>query len=371
MKISNIQERGASSLRFFDLIFGSLFLFCASFFIKKKPQIPEKIENICIFSFAAVGDSILSSILFDQIKNKYKNVTVTVICSKTNASVYECFANVDQVLQISIFNLFSSYFTLRTLNFDILIDTSQWPRISAIYSLFVESSYKIGFKTIRQYRHYCYDYSVLHRQDIHELENFKNLMQPLKISTTTLPKLVISNKAKVIKHDFTNFVVIHPWASGTQYSKRELPFITWYKVIEHLIANNYSVVITGGKKDFNKTEMLIQNFKDNVFNLAGKTSFVELYFLLKSAQGLLSVNTGIMHFGCICDIPVLSINGPTDEIRWGAWGRHSSNLSVPKEKGGAHLSLGFEYKNSKYIMDKISHHAIISSFSSLINQSNM
>jgi hypothetical protein len=59
-------------------------------------------------------------------------------------------------------------------------------------------------------------------------------------------------------------------------------------------------------------------------------------------------------------VRIISLNGPTNSLRWGAWGPQSINLDVPKELGGSFLNLGFEYpKNPQNIMYHIKVNQVI------------
>jgi hypothetical protein len=66
---------------------------------------------------------------------------------------------------------------IRKYEVDVLIDTSQWLRISAILAAFKRAKFTIDFKTRRQFRHYVYDISIEHCDGLHELGNFRKQLQ--------------------------------------------------------------------------------------------------------------------------------------------------------------------------------------------------
>jgi len=67
---------------------------------------------------------------------------------------------------------------IRKYEVDVLIDTSQWLRISAILADFTGGAkFTIDFRTRRQFRHYVYDISIEHCDGLHELGNFRKQVQ--------------------------------------------------------------------------------------------------------------------------------------------------------------------------------------------------
>jgi heptosyltransferase-3 len=64
--------------------------------------------------------------------------------------------------------------------------------------------------------------------------------------------------------------------------------------------------------------------------------------VLKSAELVVSVNTGIMHLAAIVGAPTIALNGPTATHRWGPVGPRVAVVE-PQGGGGGFLHFGFEF----------------------------
>ena len=70
--------------------------------------------------------------------------------------------------------------------------------------------------------------------------------------------------------------------------------------------------------------------------------FRTLTHVLRRARLLVSVNTGVMHLAAIAAAPVIAINGPNRNGRWGPVGPLAVGVEAPGE-GCGYLHLGFNF----------------------------
>ena len=358
-------ERDTGLLKRLDCYIGSPLLFSIGA-LRSKRNLQKEINTIGIFAFAAIGDSILSSSLLPALKQKFPNAKVIIFCSKTNAAIYSVIEGFDELVVLPITKPLKSWAILKKYPVDVLIDTSQWFRLGALYAWLANPKWSIGFKTKNQNRHYAYDQIVQHSDQIHELENFQALLLPLNCAPS---------KSLAIRKDFKNFepwkftnidgpyVVLHPWASGTNSRMREWPEHNWVNLANRLAQNGLKVVISGSSVDQIRANNLFHrlNLGNAIEVIAGKATLNELSNILRDAKACVSVNTGVAHLSAALEVPTVVLNGPTSSKRWGIRGKKTMNLDVSKEQGGAFLSLGFEYpRNADNVMAKISCESVIS-----------
>ncbi|MFM0292543.1 MULTISPECIES: glycosyltransferase family 9 protein [Paraburkholderia] len=349
-------ERGQSLLKRVDLILGGAFLYLLGL-LRTKRRLPAECKTAGIFAFAAIGDSILSSIIISELRNARKFSKVVIFASRSNARIYDLFDGLDEVVVVPLTSPLNALREIRKYEVDVLIDTSQWPRISALLAAFMKAKFTVGFRTSRQFRHYAYDASVEHREELHELDNFRSLLRPLGIVSTECPRIT-----KAIRPSGSPFVldekffVFHPWASGTNFAMREWPIESWRKLARILIDNGYAIVITGGPEDAARAQQLVDLIgSQKVVSVAAKVSLTEVVGIVRRADCIVCVNTGIMHLSAMLDTPMISLHGPTNPFRWGPVNKERGVIAVSKRDGGMFLSLGFEYpRNAKYVMEKIS-----------------
>ena len=354
-------ERNNQFLKKLDFWVGIPLLYCLSKFNRRLASKPEKINTIGIFAFAAIGDSILSSCLLPSLRERYPQAKITIFASSANAAIYPVLSGYDELVVLPVTKPLKALRLLSTFSLDILIDTSQWPKLSALYSLFINAKFKIGFRTPSQYRHFGYDAVVDHSDAIHEIENFRNLLKPLGIICQgnppfNLEKIAGQKLDLVDLEQHKPYIVLHPWASGTRSELRQWPVDSWVELAKSILSENYKLIITGSPQndaDAMKLASMIGS-ENKVCVVAGKLSLLETAKVILGAKAVVSVNTGIAHLADQLTVPTIVLNGPTNSKRWGLVNSSSRNIDISKQNGGGFLNLGFEYpSNAQYTMDQI------------------
>jgi heptosyltransferase-3 len=339
-----MKERGNRLLRFADRWFGIPVIAILGV-VSKRRRLPDPISVVGILMLGVIGDTILAASIARAVKIWRPKVTVVALVSKGNVGAIDLVDGIDEVMVVPIERLFKAVRVVRRLKFDVLIDTSQWPRIGAVLAVTSRSRYTIGFETAGQYRHYGYDAVVEHSPERHEVDNFRELLMPLGLSTHVQPSL---------RHDLMQalpllagirYVVFHPWATGFRSGLREWPTERWVALAHALEGTGTSIVITGGPGDRAAAEALATAIDRPaiVRVLAGKTSLTELTRVLAHADAVVSVNTGTMHIAALLNRPLVALHGPTNPRRWGPIGNSAVVVGPGPSEGGAYLNLGFEY----------------------------
>jgi len=350
-------ERSNRFIKKIDFWLGVPLVYLLSAFKTQKPQAP-KVRSIAIFAFAAIGDSILSSTLFTRLRELYPEAKITIFSSLANASVYSLLDGFDELIILPIKNPIASICEIRRHSIDLLIDTSQWSRIAAVYAALSAAKWTIGFKTDGQHRHLAYDSNVEHQNDCHEIENFHRLLTSIRKGSSSAFSVPFAPFQGDIttKLKLSRYVVFHPWASGTHSEMREWPLSNWAELGKYLLEQGVDLLITGGPQDISRCTQLCSliNGGDHIQIAAGNFSLQESAIAIQGTLCTVAVNTGIMHLSAALGVPTISLNGPTNASRWGGKGSLVSNISVPPSEGGAYLNLGFEYpKNPEYVMNTI------------------
>ncbi len=90
-------------------------------------------------------------------------------------------------------------------------------------------------------------------------------------------------------------------------------------LLQHL-RKDFKLIILGESSEAAiEREGVLEN---GILNLVGKTSFLDVYYLLKNyAQGLVCVDTSILHLASYLDLPIVALFGPTDERIYGPWSK--------------------------------------------------
>jgi hypothetical protein len=362
-------ERGRGVLRKLDRWIGVPLLGILSIFRVKRPK-PQQIQSIGICIFAAIGDALLASVLIADLRKAYPGSKITVFATLANATAFDLITGYDDLVLVPITQPLAAIEKVRSHPVDILIDTSQWPRIGALVAAFSRARWTIGFETAGQNRHFSYDVSIKHSPKVHELDNFRALLSPLGILVSEMPPIDFATFASLECPNIKQpYLVLHPWASGNHFELREWPTSCWVSLACKIIQSGYGVVITGGPEDGNRAKALCQEIDEklaglssgDLLNLAGQGNLLSTAAYLNGSAGVVAVNTGTMHLAALLKKPLVALHGPTNPDRWGpiypghSHGNSAVVLGPGLEEGGAYLNLGFEYpENPSYLMDQIS-----------------
>ncbi len=369
-----MKERGNSLFKAIDCYIGIPLVFLLGLglhlrrLLRKNLWIPLKTKqnlHILLVKTGAVGDSILLSAIALEIKKKYPKAHISLLCTTSNSNIVPLLTGIDEKIVFALNNILASLKKLRqNKGFDLVIDFAAWPRLNAILIAFVSHSYSVGFKRHKQYRHYSYDKSVTHKDTLHELDNYRNLLHAIGIETTGISpqirmdllkkKFATKNTANNHLHELIaknkKPIILHPFPGGRKKEFKMWPDKNWQDLGQRLVKQGYSLWITGAPSDSEHAVQIVSSIMNGfpkiqankVLSLAGKLNWEETAWLLSKTRMLISVNTGIMHLAAAIGTKVIALNGPTSTARWGAIGKNVTNFRSTYECSPC-LSLGFEY----------------------------
>ena len=342
------KARGNRLMRVLDRWVGCALVFLLGLIHRKRPR-PEHIDRIGLLMFGAIGDALLASAIIQDLRREFPRARIVAFISPSNRSVLELIEGPDECVVTPIGAPHRAIPIIRGYKLDVLIDTGQWPRISALCAALGGARYTIGFKTRRTSRHWAFDAVAEHSPARHEIDNFRALIQALGATACSFPKI----RPDILKVEADpaagRTVVFHPWASGFKSHLREWQTENWVALGNLLISKGYRVMITGGPEDAARPTALANAMgarPEATIVLAGKASLRDTAVALIQAAAVVSVNTGIMHLAALMNRPTLALHGPTNPRRWGPVGNSAIVIGPGQECGCAYLNLGFEYPPS-------------------------
>ncbi|MGY4615517.1 heptosyltransferase-3 [Bradyrhizobium sp. USDA 4472] len=341
------QERGRTDLRKWDRYIGIPAVAALSI-VKSKKKIPARVSNIGLIALGAIGDTILCvGPAVPVLRQAFPGASITLFTSRANSGIAPLLPSCDYLTILPISDPLRSVRLLRRQKQDILIDFTAWPRVGALLARLSGAKYTLGFETRGQHRHFAFDATVKHSDQIHEFENYVNLLGVLDVERPSWPRVKPSEAArsKLRREHSRRYIVCHPWASGFKKEMREWPIGHWRLLAEALVRLDYDVVFTGGPSDAEKSAILCTGINapsGRIIDAAGRYSIDETAALLEMSSGVVSVNTGIMHLAAALDLPIVALHGPTNPVRWGPLSKSARSIS-PKGGKNAFLNLGFEY----------------------------
>lgn len=136
------------------------------------------------------------------------------------------------------------------------------------------------------------------------------------IENIRLNSLKLSDRFK----DLHDYLIIH---IGTNHQARLWPLDLIELFVSLSETSKKNIVLTGFKQDDayqNQLEQILNGYKNKIkiINLMSQTNLRELLELVSNAKGIVSVDTGIIHWARLFLIPNLSVMGQSDNKLFGA-----------------------------------------------------
>jgi ADP-heptose:LPS heptosyltransferase len=280
------------------------------------------LESIILIRPGGIGDAVLLAPAIKSLKKAYPDCHLTVLSEQRNAGVFALIPGVNEVL---------CYDRPRELvkalrgRYDVVIDTEQWYRLSAVVARLIRAPIKIGFDTNERRR--MFTHGTRYDLDAYEPENFASLLKPLGVDcrcgagdvTLDVPPQSVSKATQLLQPLCSeSFVAIFPGAS--------IPEKRWgtgrfRRVAELLSVFGIKTVVVGGKEDRRQGEVIAGG--GSGLNLAGLTSLAETAAVIRKSALLLSGDSGVLHIAVGLGVPTVSLFGPGRTEKWAPRGdRH-------------------------------------------------
>ncbi len=114
------------------------------------------------------------------------------------------------------------------------------------------------------------------------------------------------------------YVVLHP---HPMWAYKRWPIAEWQALLSHLIAQEYTVVISGSGslQELQYISRIIADHSEQVINIAGQLSLAELAYVLGRASLFIGPDTGITHLAAATGVKTVALFGPTNPVKWAPW----------------------------------------------------
>ena len=306
-------------LKFIDFYLGRLA--ALMFRPQLSPQITEP-ASILIIRPGGIGDAVLLASSLTSLKHKYPNIYITILAEQRNACVLSLIPVIDKVFR---YDSPSEFIQVLFGKYDVVIDTEQWHRLSAVVTRLVRAPIKIGFDTNERRR--MFTHAIGYDQDTYETDNFMSLLKPLGIdcrhnigsTALSIPLQAVCRADELLKELSAEiFIVIFP---GASIPERRWGADNFRQVAKMLSIFGIKIVVVGGKEDRQQGEVIAGGGLG--VNLAGLTSLPETAAVIQKSALLLSGDSGVLHIAVGLDVPTISLFGPGNVKKWAPRGeRH-------------------------------------------------
>ena len=276
-------------------------------------------KRILLIRPGGIGDAVLLVPAILALKGRFPESHLTVLAERRNAAAFALCPAVDRLICYD-----TSSHLVRVLRggFDLVIDTEQWHRLSAVVARLARAPLSIGFGTNDRKR--LFSQAIGYSHDDYEVQSFFKLLGPLGI----LPPADLGTRFLVVPEEAARRadLLLTPFAgtpfvalfSGASIAERRWGAERFRGVAVRLARAGIPVVVVGGAGEAADGEVIVQG--TDGLNLAGVTTLAETAAVIARSALLLSGDSGVLHLALGLGVPTVSLFGPGIEAKWGPKG---------------------------------------------------
>jgi len=289
------------------------------------PSVPARcssVDSILVIRPGGIGDALLLAPALNAIKKRFPSVSITILAERRNAGAFKL---IPAISGTCLYDDPAGLLNVLRRRFDIVIDSEQWHRLSAVIARFVSAEMKIGYDTNERGRQFTH--RVKYSHDDYEATSFLNLLGPIGISSEfdpsspflSLPERVDTEIDCLLSDLHRPFITLFP---GASIPERRWGASRFRNVVMRLADQGVATVVVGGGQDRASGDEIISGTFG--LNLAGKTTLAGTASVISSSALLVSGDSGVLHLGVGLDVPTVSIFGPGISKKWAPrGGRHT------------------------------------------------
>jgi len=280
------------------------------------PNSARRAESILFIRPGGIGDAVLLTPSIILLKKVFPHASIDILAEKRNSGVFAFCPDVS-----AVYHYESPTELLKAIrrSYDVVIDSEQWHRLSAVVARMTGAPMSIGFATNERKK--LFTHPVTYSHDDYEMDSFMNLIEPLINNVTRehrMPFLTISlemtDTVKPLLEPLLKSKMIALFPGGS-IQERQWGSERFHQTAKLLSDKGYGIVVVGGNDDVRAGKEIVSGLS-NALNLCGKLSLPETAAVLKESALLIAGDSGIMHIGYGLGIKIVALFGPGRELKW-------------------------------------------------------
>lgn len=286
---------------------------------QKSLQVPS---SILLIRPGGIGDAALLIPAIRTLQKAFRAAMIDILAEERNSAVFSFAPGIRRILH---YDKPSELVSAIRGTYDLVLDTEQWHRLSAVAARLTRAPMLVGYAT--NDRKKLFTNPIDYSHDDYEINSFLRLLTPIlhepimcpEIPFLTIPDgLTEKTRALLVSLSTHRIVAIFP---GSSIEERRWGSNHFKRTAKLLSEQGYGVVAVGGKEDSSKGEDIVQGLPNSI-NLAGKLSLPETAAVLKQSELLITGDSGIMHIGYGLGIKLVALFGPGREKKWAPRGKN-------------------------------------------------
>lgn len=283
-------------------------------------ELQDPPHSVLVIRPGGIGDAVLLVPAVRALRARFPYVSIDILAERRNSGVFTLCPGIRSVRR---YDVPSEFFDALHSRYDVVIDTEQWHRLSAVVARTIRAGVRIGYATNDRKR--LFTHPVTYCQNDYETESFMRLLEPLGRAAEgegRAPFLSISAREAETVDTFlaplggAQIVALFPGASITA---RRWGGDRFNCLAERLVEKGIRVVVVGGESE-RVDGQAIEAFGG--LSLCGLTNLGATAAVLARSSLLVSGDSGILHIAVGLGIPTVSLFGPGREMKWAPRGEN-------------------------------------------------
>jgi len=289
---------------------------------------------------SSLGDIVHAFPVVSAIKARWPEIHLTWVVKRRWADIVDRADGVDRVWRVdeTAGSWVGEAHRLRAERFDIAVDLQGLFRSGALAWL-CGAPVRIGFANGREGSPWFYTRRVpVPTMDMHAVDRYLLVAESLGAGGQGTPQFrfrIPESDRGVVRNvlDQKGVSVDRPWVAmsvSARWTTKRWFLHSFADVIGRLHEEGLGpIVVIGSAEDRTDTEQLRAITKSPFLDLTGAVPLGCLPALLSTASLLITNDSGPMHIAAAVGVPVVTMFGPTSDIRTGPYGRGHHVLSAP------------------------------------------
>ena len=364
--------RGNTYFKTIDRWAGIPLLFLTSLFRGKRGGAPPPDpKRIVALKFSALGDAILLVPSLRALRTKYPSAEVVFVGTNFTLPFLRQFPEyIDEFVTVDLgrlagrpWSIVSIIRRVRAIGADVALDFEQWMRFSALLAGWSGASFRAGFRTPGQSRHYAFTTGVARDRTRHEAENFLAVAATVAPSSGGTALEVKVDEGSLVRAqgflkrngwaDGIPIIILHP-GCGEHGMPREWPAERYGEIIRRIGGKKKVVTIVSGTRGERALMERVASLAQSPVALYEISTIEDFAALASLASLFISSNNGAMHLLAALKVRQIALHGPTNFLQWGPLNQSAVVIRTSCPECPC-LDLGFEYhRRDGYCMEQIS-----------------
>lgn len=302
----------------------------------------NRIHHVLIIKLRHHGDVLLSSPVFQVLKNHYPHLKIDALVYKETAPMLEFHPALNTLHCIDrkwkeqgkrhhIKQELGLLKTLKHSEYDLIIHlTEHWRGLLLVKLIKPKHSISASYNNRRgkfwrnSFTHLYHPSGNQHvvEQNLEALTALDIKIDENECALVLVPGTAAREKIHALLKNENiqphEFIHIHPGSRWLFKCWNETHF---HSFIQMLIERGEKIVITAApdNKELQMVQRILNNIHTDVIDLSGKLSLLELAALTEQAKCYMGVDTAPTHIAAAMQTPVVVLFGPSTESLWGPW----------------------------------------------------